>query len=483
MNLIEPIHQHAHSRPNEPAVITPREKISWSRLDRMIWSMALRLSENGLTGGDRVGIAMANPVIHLITSLALARIGVAHIAIPLSESDIVRNGVVEKLALKRILTDTPKMASIYPNGMLLNQLAVKEVSEEQKQKLESTNGQLVWLILQTSGTTGNPKFAELTHATAHERVMRFLPLFNSEEGDIFWAASRPDFAVAKQRLTFSLIAGAAICLPAVNKILPELLDFLNQQRITLACGTPSHLHQLIGVGKPIPSLRAFEARSAFINEKLRRDFKSKINDNLYVVYGTNEGDALSLADPVLQASVPNTVGVATHSMVIEVVDRCDVPLPSLITGEIRIRGPGLVTSYLNDSEASEKAFKNGWFYPGDLGYFTKEGSLVLQGRKDDMMIFDGMNIYPAEIENVLSSHPAVDEVAAFSVKHERFQDVPVAAVTLKATVAEKDLVEFCKTPLGVKHPKRVFILKDFPRNQMGKILRRELLSMVSKNRD
>ena len=99
------------------------------------------------------------------------------------------------------------------------------------------------------------------------------------------------------------------------------------------------------------------------------------------------------------------------------------------------------------------------------------------------MIFDGMNIYPAEIENVLSSHPAVDEVAAFSVKHERFQDVPVAAVTLKATVAEKDLVEFCKTPLGVKHPKRVFILKDFPRNQMGKILRRELLSMVSKNRD
>ena len=141
----------------------------------------------------------------------------------------------------------------------------------------------------------------------------------------------------------------------------------------------------------------FEARSAFINEKLRLDFKSKIRANLYVVYGTNEGEAIALASPDLQAGAPNTVGVATESIKIEVVNEQDISKPAFETGEVRVRGPGVVGSYLDNPEATAKSFKGGWFYPGDLGYLTKEGALVLQGRKDDMMIFDGMNIYPAEI--------------------------------------------------------------------------------------
>jgi len=483
MNLIAPIHRHAQLRPDESAIITPERNISWSQLDKILWSTAALFNQHGLIAGDRVGITMAHPVLHLITSLALARIGVAHIAIPLSESSLARNALVEKLGLKQIICDTEKICSTSPNTILLKKLVAAELNQGEKQKLGSTDGQLTWLILQSSGTTGTPKFAELTHDMAHERVERFLALFNSQQSDIFWAASRPDFVVAKQRLTFNMIAGAAICLPHDNRISTELLDFLNQQKITLACGTPSHLHQLITIGQSIPSLRVFEARSAFINERLRADFKSNVTPNLYIVYGTNEGEALSCADPSLQSLVPNTVGIATGSIEIEVVDSSEAPPPSQTTGEVRVRGSGVVTSYLNNPEASAKSFKNGWFYPGDLGYLTDEGSLVLQGRKDDLMIFDGMNIYPAEIENVLSSHPAVNEVAAFALKHERFQDVPVAAVTLKQSVPEKDLIDYCKVPLGIKHPKRVFVLTEFPRNQMGKILKRELSAMVLKQQD
>ena len=152
----------------------------------------------------------------------------------------------------------------------------------------------------------------------------------------------------------------------------------------------------------------------------------------------------------------------------------------LETGEVRVKGPGVVNAYVNNTEATSRSFKNGWFYPGDLGYLTQEGALILQGRKDDMLIFDGINIYPAEIENVLSSHPAVGEVAAFSINHEQFQDVPVAAVTLKEIVSEEELIRFCREPLGIKSPKRIFVVKDFPRNQMGKILKRELPAMVTR---
>jgi acyl-CoA synthetase (AMP-forming)/AMP-acid ligase II len=481
MNLIEPIHQHAKTLPNAPAIITPERNISWSELDNLIWSTALKLSEFGLEARDRVGISITHPLNHLVTALALTRMGVAHIAIPSSDSDQVRIELSKKLGLKTILSDLDKIVIKTPKAILLNKLEFNfNISALQKNRLMSIEGNITWLILQSSGTTGIPKFAELTHSSANNRFTRFLSLFKCDTNDIFFTASKPDFVVAKQRLIFSLVAGASVFVTSIRSISADLVSFLNQYKITLACGTPSHLSQLIAIGVPIPSLRAFEARSAFVNEKLRLDFKTKINSNLYIVYGTNEGEALALASPTLQQQVPNTVGLATTSIEIEIVNIRHTLQPAFETGDVRVRGPGLITEYLNNQEANARSFKDGWFYPGDLGYLTKEGALVLQGRKDDMMIFDGMNIYPAEIENVLASHPAVNEVAAFSLKHERFQDVPVAAVTLKELVPEKDLVDFCLMRLGIKHPRKIFILKEFPRNQIGKILKRELSSVAWK---
>ena len=170
--------------------------------------------------------------------------------------------------------------------------------------------------------------------------------------------------------------------------------------------------------------------------------------------------------------------MTSDGLTLEVVDEHGTQRPALVSGEIRVSGPGVITSYIDNPEASAKSFRNGWFYPGDLGFMTAEGALVLQGRKDDMMIFDGINIYPAEIEGVLAAHPSVRETAAFSLRHERFQDVPVAAVTLTSEASEKALIEHCRNLLGIKHPKRVFVLEEFPRNPMGKILRRELAQHV-----
>jgi acyl-coenzyme A synthetase/AMP-(fatty) acid ligase len=478
MNLIDPIHQHAASMPDRPAIITSRGHLSWAAIDRLIWSIALDLHRRGLSAGDRVGITMVHPVRHLLTALALARIGVAHLAIPAFNSQTTRNELTASLSLKSLISDLDTVVAETPGAILLEKHSTIEVRAEEKAAIAAAEADLPWLILQSSGTTGKPKFAELTHASAIERHRRFQTLFNCTDTDIFWAASAPDFVVAKQRLTFNLLSGAAVCLPRRNVISPELLHFLNQHRITIACGTPSHLHQLIDLGEPMPYLRAFEARSAFISEKLRRTFRKVVTDNLYIVYGTNEGETLALADPALQSLVPDTVGMTSDGLTLEVVDEHGTQRPALVSGEIRVRGPGVITSYIDNPEASAKSFRNGWFYPGDLGFMTAEGALVLQGRKDDMMIFDGINIYPAEIEGVLAAHPSVREAAAFSLRHERFQDVPVAAVTLTSEASEKALIEHCRNLLGIKHPKRVFVLEEFPRNPMGKILRRELAQHV-----
>jgi cyanophycin synthetase len=480
MNLIEPIHEHAKTRPDAPAIITPQRNISWSELDSLIWSTALKLSEYGLKSGDRVGIAMAHPVIHLVIALALARMGVAHIAIAASESGQVRNELSTKLELKALISDLENIVKTTSNAVLLNKLVVRNINSGQKESLRSIDGSLTWLISQSSGTTGKPKYFSISHNENFFRMTLYLPVLGCNEKDIFWTASRLDFVSAKQRVISALHRGAAVCLPSNYGVTIETVNFVKCSNVTLAFAIPSHIHQILLLNCSLPNIRAFQTGTTTISERLRTEFRKRVCPNLYITYGTNEiGPATTVGSDWLD-TLPNTVGFPIGSIEIEIVNDSGIRLPPLETGEIRIKNTKIDVTYINDTEATAKSFKEGWFYPGDLGYLTKEGALILQGRKDDMMIFDGMNIYPAEIENILSSHPAVKEVAAFALKHERFQDVPVAAVTLKEPIAERDLIEFCKTSLGIKHPKRIFIFKEFPRNQIGKILKRELSAIVAK---
>jgi len=478
-NLVDRLNRYSAERPGATAVITPQRRASWAELDAIVWSAAFRLHESGIRAADRIGIAMLHPVGHLVVSLALARIGAAQVALPVIEGKKVNSAIAETLGLKRILCDLPKLRDEIPRALLLDSLETRPVAPARKEAIAARDPALTWLILQSSGTTGSPKFAELSHGDALARFARYLPLFNCTENDIFWPVSRLDFVVAKQRTVYAMLAGASACLPVGMSLSREMVDFVRQAGVTLACGTPSHLHQLVAIGESIPSLRVFEARSAMIDEKLRTSFRTTVSPGLHIVYATNEAETITLADPALQAQVANTVGRPVAPLEVQVVDGEGRVLPAEQTGEVRVRGPGVASAYLDNPQATARSFRDGWFHPGDLAYLTQEGALVLLGRKDDMMIFDGMNIYPAEIENALLSHPAVREAAAFPARHERFQDVPMAAVTLSGSVSERALIEHCRNLIGIRHPRRVRIVQEFPRNAMGKILKRELVALAA----
>lgn len=474
MNLIEPIHQHAKARPNSLAIVTPQIKLTWSQLDGLVWSTALKLSENGLQVGDKVGVTMANPMVHLVVSLAVARMGVAHIAIPASDSDLVRDALVNKLGLKTIICDTEKVAGFAANHILVNKLDMFDIGQHRKDQLASTNGDLTWLILQSSGTTGLPKFSELSHLDALKRLDHFLDLLSIMPSDVVWVPSRQDFLMSKYALIGSLRGGATACLPFGMTLSQELVKFLNVSNVTIARAIPSFAAQLAELGIPIPSLRFFGVTSAPVSEELKTEFKKKVNPNLFVIYATNEVGAISMASPNEASHAVGSVGKPSSAIEIEIVDVNHAVQPAGQPGEIRVRAPGAIQSYLNAPEANAASFKDGWFYPGDLGLINAENELIFLGRKDDMMIFDGMNIYPLEIEVVLNAHPCVLEAAAFPLKHVRFHQMPVAAVKLREAVAEENLLSYCKEQLGIKYPKIIFIVDDFPRNPMGKILKREL---------
>jgi acyl-coenzyme A synthetase/AMP-(fatty) acid ligase len=477
VNVVDPIHEHARTHPQATALVLPRRLMAWSELSSTIQGSALLFHRRGLQAGQRVGLSFDSPGLHLVASLALAEIGAAHVALPLREPPAQRRLIAERLGLAAVISDSAQVVREFPDAQFFDRLA--RIAPDKSPQLAPRCGdaQAGWLILQSSGTTGEPKFAELSHEKAMARSARFPTLYGCGAQDVFWPLSRLDFVVAKQRAVYALHAGAAVYLRGFSPIGAAHIEAARDGGVTLACGTPSHMHQLLDAAKaphPIPTLRAFEVRSATISEKLRAAFRESICEGLQVVYGTNEGEALAIAPPALQRDVPGTVGRATPSMEVQVVDESGMPLPACETGEVRARGAGVIDRYIGNPAATARSFRDGWFHPGDLAFMTADGAVVLQGRKDDMMIFDGMNIYPAEIENALLAHPAVREAAAYPVRHARLQNIPAAAVTLHSPVSEEELIRHCRERIGSRHPRRVRIMDELPRNAMGKVLKRSL---------
>lgn len=475
MNVTKPISLNAQNRPNDLALITENERLDWRSFNAKVNSAVNLLISNGVRPEHRIGIGLSDEYLHLFFSLGLARLGATQIALPPVEPTSTRAAIASKLGLSSVIVENQN------DGLSgFGEIKVSnELLDKSPFKLElkyPTTGDNTFLLLQSSGTTGNPKFSELSHEMAFDRLERYKTYFETSPNDIFWPASRLDFVVAKQRVFHSLQSGAAICLTSSRAIDPNLLNFLDHSGVTIACGTPSHMIQILNASNDaisLPKLRIFEVRSATVSESLRKSFKDKITPGLYVAYATNEVEVACLADPDLQMQVEDTVGCPVTGMSVEVVDSDGSCVPNGEVGTIRIAGKGVISQYLDNPEATSASFKEGWFYPGDLGRFEGD-SLIFLGRSDDMMIFDGMNIYPVEIENALMAHPAVSEAAALPLKHPRFQDVPVAAVILRSSVSTDELHAHCKAILGIKNPKYIKILEEFPTNAMGKILKRKI---------
>lgn len=420
---------------------------------------------------------MANPVVHLVTALAMARMGVAHIPIPISDAPGVAAAIAKRLELRTLVTDVENVAAAIGDALLIPALSLAEVDAPMKQSLAAHDGNLPWIILQSSGTTGAPKFSELTHHDTIQRCNQFVDVLAVRPDDVAWVTPRQDLFITKYSSIKNLRDGATICMPVGMPVSPELVDFLNEKRITLGAGIPSLLMQLVELGKPIPTLRFFGVTSAPVADGLRARFTATINSNLHVIYATNETGSITMTSATASHE-SGSVGTPAETIDVEIVDDDDILQPAGHPGHIRVRVPGAVRTYLGDARATATSFRDGWFYPGDVGRVAANGDLIFLGRKDDMMIFDGLNIFPAEIEAVLNAHPGVIECAAFPMTSQRFHHVPTAAVKLAKPVSTDELLQFCKQRLGMKHPRRIYVVGEFPRNAMGKILKRELPRVV-----
>jgi acyl-CoA synthetase (AMP-forming)/AMP-acid ligase II len=263
----------------------------------------------------------------------------------------------------------------------------------------------------------------------------------------------------------------------------ELIDAVAASQATSLFLVPTSLRRLLERSDdelaPLRKLDLLISSGAPLSPVERRDITRRLCRNFFEYYASTEGGGISLLAPEDQALHPDSVGRPIFSVDVEVVDDEHRPLPPGHVGALRYRGPGVAEGYHRDPDTSREAFRDGWFYPGDLAAINERGYIFLRGRRKDMILRGGVNIYPSEIEAALMSHPAVGEAAVFAIPSKEFGEEIAAFVQLRDAADVRSLRGWCKERLApYKQPKLITLVDVIPRNSAGKAIKGDLLALL-----
>jgi len=334
------------------------------------------------------------------------------------------------------------------------------------------------VYLKTSGTTGGMNIIAFTATQLIQQAQRH-PEYASER--LMRLASIEHNNSKRHRLYCAIMGGANVFRPSGEF---DVADFCARHHVTCLDISRMHASDLAaqgGIGR-FEGVKLRTGGSA-VPIDVRRAIEERVTPLLYVRYASTESGAISMAGPGEHDEM-ESVGRPLPGVELEIVDSEGNALPAGETGRIRLRAPGVATGYLDGGEQTASRFRDGWFWPGDVGMLRADGSLIVQGRQDDMMILNGINIFPGEIERVLERHPDVKVAAALPLNSVVHGQIPVAAVEVidTSSVTAGDLQRFAREHLALRAPRRVIILPSLPRNSQGKILRREIALEFEKGR-
>ncbi|MCX6996350.1 MAG: long-chain fatty acid--CoA ligase [Kiritimatiellaeota bacterium] len=337
-------------------------------------------------------------------------------------------------------------------------------------------------IIYTSGTTGRPKGAMLTHRNLFYNtlsVQQALQLSPGQEIIITVLPMFHAFAATVCMLTPLLYGNAIVPLPRFDPV--QVADTIAATRATIFCGVPSMFVSLLRLPEAyvpkLASLRFAASGGAALPVQVLEEFERKFGKAIYEGDGPTECSPVTCVNPIGGRRKPGTVGRPLPFVEMKIMDDAGGELPHGQIGELCVRGPNVMLGYWKLPDETRAAFFGEWFRTGDLGTEDDDGYFAIVDRKKDMIIVNGMNVYPRIIEEVLYRHPAVREAAVVGEPDELHGEIPVAFVALKENTAATGaaLRAWCREHLG-RHeiPRKVFFRPDLPKNAAGKILKREL---------
>ena len=480
-----------------PALVTADDgaTTTYAALADRVEALAGRLAAAGVRRGDRVALALPNGPELVELLLAAAAIGAA--AAPLNPAytrdefafyldDIaprlllVPDGRLE--AAREAATGVPSIVDVVARAGGLQDLVVDGREVTSSAAFEAGGADDIVLVLHTSGTTSRPKQVPLLQRNIMASVDTIREHYLLGSADVSFCVM-PLFHVHGliASVFAALSAGGAVVVSrrfTPNQFWPQA----RQLGATWLSAGPTLHHMILDryddLGAP-SSLRFARSCSSALSPQLMLRAEETYGVAVLEAYGMTEASHQMASNPLPPAPRrAGTVGVPTGTE-IAVVDRALRFLAPGTPGEVVVRGPSITPGYLNNADANADAFFDGWFRTGDIGV-VEDGYLRLEGRLKEMILRGGENIGPAEIEQVLLSHPAVSDAVCFGVADDKYGELVGAAVTLRADADEATLIGHCRSHLAAfKVPTRIHVLAEIPRTATGKVQRRRVAEFIA----
>lgn len=342
------------------------------------------------------------------------------------------------------------------------------------------------VILYTSGTTGKPKGAMLTHRNLYSNAADVADYLGYTENDRV-IATLPMFHVfcLTVALNAPIVSGATILV--MPRFSPkEVFQVAAEQKATVFAGVPTMYNFLYqypeGRVEDLQTLRLCVSGGASMPVALLENFEKKFNVMVSEGYGLSEASPVTCFNPLDRPRKAGSIGTNILNVENKVVNELGEEVPAGMVGELIVRGPNVMKGYYKMPEETAAAIRGGWLYTGDLARMDEEGYFYIVDRKKDLVIVGGYNVYPREVEEVLYAHEGVNEAIAIGVPDDNQGEVVQAFVVLKdQSVTAEELIHYCSLHLAkYKVPAAIEFLDELPKNTTGKILRRALRQQIVK---
>jgi long-chain acyl-CoA synthetase len=346
-------------------------------------------------------------------------------------------------------------------------------------------------ILYTSGTTGQPKGAELSHFNIYSNVttthLVHLPVLDFTDGaQKTVLITLPLFHTTGQtvQMNTNIYGGNRVVL--LPRFEPQAtLDTMVKEKVNFWIGVPTMYWALLkyveetgyDISRIKDSMDVCTSGGAPMPVEVMKSFQEKFGVRVLEGYGLSETSPLATFNHFEKASKPGTVGQAIFGVDVRCFDENDNEVPRGERGEVVIRGTNVMKGYYKRPEATAEAFRNGWFHTGDIGIIDEDGYLAIVDRKKDMILRGGYNVYPRELEEIIITHPSVSLCAVIGVPDERLGEEVKAFVVLKQDkeLTETEFIDWCKTQFAAnKYPRYVEFRDSLPIGGTGKIFKRAL---------
>ena len=516
LSLASFVREHALRSPERTAMRMGEQSYSYAQLDAMASAVANYLVEQGLKPGDHVALSCPNlpyfpmvyygilkagcVVVPLNVLLKAAEIeyhlndanakayfvfeGTAEL--PMAKAGAAAFGEVDACQHLIVMTADPAAPSPIENTTTLGQILHSQPKQFEIVPRQATD---TAVILYTSGTTGRPKGAELSHLNMVMNALVSVDLIGGQglAKDHVFMMVLPLFHSFGQTCGMNSMFYAGGQITMMPRFEPAgAVQIMQAHGVTVFAGVPTMYWGLLGEAKNLSDDAKDKLRSTLqycmsggsaLAVELLKNFEDAFQVPIMEGYGLSETSPVASFNHADRERKPGTVGQAIFGVEIKVVDENDGEVNAGESGEIVIRGHNVMKGYYERPEATEEALRNGWFHTGDVGVMDDEGYVSIVDRIKDMIVRGGYNVYPREVEEVLMTHPAVSLAAVIGVPHAEHGEEISAYIVLEddAQATPDEIRAWSKEQMAAyKYPRTVNFVDSLPMNATGKILRREL---------